>query len=267
MITFYTFAHKRPDFLQFQLDSFRKHVSGGFEFVVFNNAVFDVDRSGYHDIQALCAANAIRVIDIQHDSALVDRLTRDNGEAVFDNDGLYRNAVIACAYPLCWAWEHVISRTNDMICIIDSDMFFIADENPTEALNTSDVIYVEHSRGLNGDVYYMWNGLVYMHLAHIPEKASIDWWCGTCEGHPVDVGGHTYYWLRRHKDQLKVKLIRQLHVGEDPECNFSPANYEYLAMNDVWSVLHFRGGSGWHLPGHDYTARKTAWLKSKLHGS
>lgn len=264
MIKLYTVAHKTPEFLQLQLDSFKKHLSGGFEFVVFNNATFDVAGTNHHDIATFGDANSIHTIDVLHDTELVRRLKRSHGEDVFNNDGLYTNTPVACAYSLCWAWEHVISRTTDRICIIDSDMFFVRDENPTEALNASDLIYVEHSRGPGGEVYYMWNGLVYMNLDTIPEKDSIDWWCGSCEGHPVDVGGQTFYWLRRHKSQLRVKMLKVQHVQEDPECNFSPANYEFLSMGDANTVLHFRGGSGWHLPGHDYTAKKTSWLRSKL---
>jgi hypothetical protein len=267
MIKIYTFAHKRPDFLALQLQSFKKHLKCEFQFIVFNNALFDHDPIHYRAIHAWCKDNDIVCTDIQRDQTLVDYIHMFDGEHAFNAENLYTNAVIACAYPLCWAWKHYLSKTEDKICIIDSDMFLIQDVNMEEMLDSYDLIYMEQSRGPAGEIQYMWNGLVFMNLMNMPDKSSLNWWCGKCEGHPVDVGGRTHYYLKDHRDEVKIKTLVQHYVGDDPQCDFRPANYEYYGLDGAKTVLHYRGGSDWNNAGKIYHEKKTRWLKSKLDGS
>lgn len=264
MIKIYTFAHKRPDFLDLQLKSFHKNIEDKFEFIVYNNASFDSNKNLYNEIKKFCDDNHIEHRDIQRDRDLIEHIRSYNGEWIFNGDGTYFNATIACAYPLCYAWKNDICKTNDLTCIIDSDMFFVERENITRALQQYDIIYQPQSRGPNGEVYYMWNGLVYINMEKLPDKESLDWWCGYCEGYPVDVGGHTFYYLKKHEKDIKTVSLNQHYIGEDPACNFSPANYEYFAINDVKTVLHYRGGSNWDHKTPDYHFKKTQWLKTKL---
>ena len=37
MIKIYTYSHNRPDFIEPQFNSIKKHVKDDFEFIVFNN--------------------------------------------------------------------------------------------------------------------------------------------------------------------------------------------------------------------------------------
>jgi hypothetical protein len=264
MIKIYTFAHKRPDFLELQIKSFRKHIKDEYEFIVFNNATFDKNRIHFDQINTFCRNNNINCINILKDHNLVSDLYQYDSESVFNSEGEYTNAVIACAYPLCYAWKNHISKTDDMISIIDSDMFFINQFNITDHINNYDLTYMPQSRGSNGQVYYMWNGLLFMNLKNMPNKESVDWWCGYCEGEPVDVGGHTFYYLKKYQNDLRILQLNLHYVGEDPACNFSPANYEYFAVGDNKIVLHYRGGSNWDRKTPDYHFKKTEWLKSKL---
>lgn len=261
MIKLMTFSHKRPDFLEMQYKSFKKNLEHDFEFVVFNNAAFDKNRTHYNQINEFCKNYNVQCVDVQKNAELISKIKKYDNENIFNADGIYSNPSIACAYPLKWAWDYIISKTNDKICIIDSDMFFVEKENIENILNEYDLAYMPQSRG-NG-VHYMWNGISYMNLANMPEKEYLDWWCGHVEGQPVDVGGHTFYYLERYKDLKKIEF--KLHyVGEDPECDFSPANYEYFTTDDVKKIIHYRGGSNWHGTTDDYINKKTNWLKKKL---
>lgn len=262
MIKIYTFSHKRPDFIEMQLKSFRKHIQDPFDFVIFNNAHFDLDRSQYDEIHKICKANNLTCLDIQKDPDLIKTIQSYNGENPFNSQGTYANPGIACGYPLTWAWKHYISKTDNMTVIIDSDMFFMQSENITQALTEHDIIYMPQSRG---KIEYMWNGIVYLNLAKLPNKETLNWWCGFVEGEPVDVGGHTYYYLQKYKNQLKTASFVQHYVGEDPECDFSPANYEYFALKvDGRTIIHFRSGSFWDKKPPGYYEKKSRWLISKV---
>jgi hypothetical protein len=264
MIKIYTCAHKRPDFLALQLKSFKKNLSDEFEFIVFNNASFDPNKQHYLSINKWCDDNNIQHIDITNDEDLTNAIANNHQEKVFDNNGEYANSVIACAYPICWAWKQIISKTDDLICIIDSDMFFIDKENISQMLNKYDIVHMPQSRGENSEVRYMWNGILYMNLNKMPDKSSLNWWCGYVEGQPVDVGGQTHYYLKQYKKQLKLLEFKLHYVQDDPSCNFHPSNYEYFASNEEKILLHYRGGSNWDNKTPDYHTRKTTWLKHKL---
>jgi hypothetical protein len=236
-----------------------------FEFIVYNNAVFDKDRTYYSDIHAMCKKHNIKCIDIQRDNELITKIKNNHNEHVFNNEGLYSNAVIACAYPLCYTWKYNFSLSNDKICIIDSDMFVVEKENFYKVLDNNDIMCQLHSRGPNGEVYYIWNGFVLMNLANLPNKSELFWWCGYVSGHPVDVGGQTFSYLEKYKNKIKLGALVQHYIGEDDRCDFSPANYEYFEFgNGVKSILHHRGGSGWDNKPQEYTLKKTIWLKKQI---
>ncbi len=56
MIRVYTFPSARPDFIGLQVGSFRRHMQEDFEVVAVNNAVFDLDRGNYDEINRQCAS-------------------------------------------------------------------------------------------------------------------------------------------------------------------------------------------------------------------
>lgn len=268
VITFYTLSHKRYDFLEMQLKSFKKHISEPFKFIVVNNANFDKDRnkigSNYWQINNWCKNNNIEVIDTIRDEELIAKIKTYDGENVLNNEGIYTNSVIACAYPMCFLWKYYISKRNDKICIIDSDMFFIAKEDTESLLNKYDMVYMPQSRGETSEnikIEYFWNGLFYANLAKMPEKELLDWWCGHIYGNPVDVGGRGFFYLQKYKSQLKILELKLHYIKEDPNCGFENANYEFFEAENGRTLLHHRGGSNWCLSEPDYLKKKTAWIK------
>ena len=263
-VKIFTFAHKRPDFLEMQVRTFRDKVKGGYEFIVFNNASFDKDRTDYQQIHNWCIGNGVTCIDIENDPDLVSALEKNETVKIFSGPNHYTDSVIACSYPICWAWKHIISPTKDKICIIDSDMFFMKEFNIEAELDKYDLSYVPQDRGPT--VLYMWNGIVFANLANLPEKESINWWCGRINNIPVDVGGQTHHYLAKYPD-IKTLVLRPEHYHDDPRCNFHPSHYEFInreGRNDEHLILHYRSGSNWNnMPPH-YHVEKTKWTKQLL---
>lgn len=164
----YTCSHKRSDFLELQLASFKKHL-GAFEFIVFNNANFDLNRTHYNEIHEWCKNNNIQCIDVQKDEELIKNIKKiDPSANIFKGDGTYADAGYACAYPLEWGFQKVISKVSEKICIIDSDMFFIKGFDFSE-----DLLFVPQSK--ENDVLYMWNGIIFADLSKI--NKDISFWC------------------------------------------------------------------------------------------
>lgn len=262
MIKIFTISHKRPDFLELQLKSFNKHIKA-FEFIVFNNATFDLNKKHYNEIHEWCNKNNIKCIDVIKDTELINNIKKtDSGANIFKHDGTYADAGYACTFSLEFAWKNYISKLSEKICIIDSDMFFIKNFEFAPDLELS---YIPQSR--DNSVLYMWNGIVFADLNKLPEKESISWWVGYVNNVPVDVGGQSHFYLTKHKKNLKIIEMAPHHITYDEECSnfgFNPPNYEYIAFNGEYIILHHRGGSNWHGSSQDYIAKKFAWLKYRL---
>ncbi len=254
-VKIYTFAHKRPDFLEMQAQSFKNYLKD-YEFIIFNNASFDQDKSNFNEIHNWCSNNQIQCIDIAKDKDLINLIEKNKTSKIFNKNHQYLDASVACSYPLCWAWKNIISPTNDKICIIDSDMFFIKEENIEQLLDNYDLIFVPQQRG---SVYYMWNGIVFANLSKLPDKHTLNWWGGKCQNVIVDVGGQTHNYLKKNK--LNILEIFSDHFSENSECGFSPANYEFINIENRASLFHYRCGSNWNGMTSEYHLKKTNWTK------
>ncbi len=264
-IKFYTFSHKRPDFISIQYESMSKFIQDtNFELVVFNNAISFNDIELKSAIDNECRLLNITSISIEKEDGLVKDLESINGESIFNHNLEYNNSVLACAYPLCWAWKNVISNEKGLVCLIDSDMFFVA---PTDfsKTNTSWASFVPQGReGLSTE--YMWNGIAIFNMEKMKSPNELNWWCGRIDGVPVDVGGHTIKYIEKYSDEIEIDHIRCSHVSYDESCNFDPVNYDSIGIpgNSTNTIIHYRGGSNWNRMSGDYHIKKTEWIKNKI---
>ena len=270
MIKIYTFAANRPDFIGFQLKSLHKNLQEPFDYTVFNNARYDItggaDSTGIHRAGKEAG---IRVIDVEKTYDLLARCQAlEPGGPVLNNIGLYANANVAHAYALCWAWENYISKETGPIAIFDSDVFLIQPTKLTDLLVSHEMVNISDGkpRPLEPDrpILYMWPTFMLADLGKLPDKETLNWWCGRIEDVPVDVGGHTYDYFQAHPD-LKVLNIRRLnsYYLDTSSCPVDPANYDEFYLPDA-VVLHYRSGSDWDHRGAEYHRKKTEWLKKRI---
>ncbi len=255
VIRLFTFAHKRPDFIELQVKSFQKYLRDDFELTVFNNATFDCDTRNYDAINLACKQHGITVVDVIKDDRIMNRCQAQELVPLFDGNGEYSNPNIACAYPLCWAWEFHIRCQERYIGIIDSDMFLVESIQFTDYSKDHQLCFVPMTRP--GGITYMWNALVLADLSKLPEKWNINWWCGIVGEHSVDVGGQTHFYLQAHPE-LSVMNIRPERIDDENE-----TGYEFLWLEHR-RVLHYLRGSNWNGQSDGYHKEKTDWLKGML---
>lgn len=259
MLKIFTFAHKRPDFIELQCKSFDKYLQEPHEFVVFNNAVFDKSQALRIYIDATCVLHGIESIPVERDKYLTDKYQSFEPERIFNSIGEYYNANIACAYPLCWAWEKIISKEKGPILILDSDMFLLHPIMFTDLLQRYDIGYL--SQSLHGSPEYMWNGIFLADMGRLDSPETINWWCGLIKGTiPVDVGGQTFRYLETHQELRRLRIIEEC-IESDLE--LLDLHIQMLRLEDR-RVLHYRAGSNWNCKSEEYHIRKTAWIKKKI---
>jgi hypothetical protein len=228
-VKIYTYSHNRPDFIELQYNTIKRHVKDDFEFIVFNNerdggdGGFDANK--ITQINQICEKLNIECIRVELDS----ELQYMNNQKMFDGDR-YLNGNIACAYSYTWGWKNYISKNDCLSVIIDSDMFLIKDVSFVEMMEGYNFSYVpsyrltrnykdENDRGEIAFVY-PWNGIVMAKTSELPNASEMSWGWGYVNNIAVDVGGELYYYIEKYKDQVKTLYIDQWGLLVDVQSPF-----------------------------------------------
>jgi hypothetical protein len=200
-LSIFTFAHKRPDFIELQYRSIIQHVKCPYRFVVFNNAVDDSEQR--NAINIVCNSLGIEVVSVELDP----RMQVTSGVLNFI-DQRYVSPNVACSYSLMWAFEHYVSDEKQ-ICILDSDMFFIANIDLSAVIDSLDICYIPQYRQSHM-VQYIWNGIVLLNLDRRSDLRELDWSPAPLNGENMDVGSLTSRIIQRNV--LSSRYFEQLTV-------------------------------------------------------
>ena len=216
-VKLYTLACNRPDFIEVQYNSIKKHVKDDIEYIVFNNEkkgnrTYEPERE--KQIYEVCERLGIECIPIE----FKEEYRVLNGEIAFYEDA-YKNDNCSGAYGHTFAWKEHVSKWDCIGGVIDSDMFFIKDVSLVELMNGYDLGFVPSYRDLY-QIKYMWNGFVLANVPNLPNPQELSWGCNKVNGTPVDVGGETYYYLEKYKDQLKLRYWDQVGLLRDQQVPF-----------------------------------------------
>jgi len=240
MVKIYTAAHKRCDFITMQYNSIKKHVKGGFEYIVLNNAIDCQSQS--QQIYKVCKELGVKCLMVEKCS----QLNVDFGK-IFKNNG-YSDASNALYYPVTWAFQKIM-QDNDKICFIDSDMFFTRDINLSSIMDDSEFIFFPQYR--NGFLYIT-PALICIDTNKVKNFRELDWGFYYSQGVSTDVGGKTNEFLKNN-EKINKKYLEQYTLYDivmDKELvkvHFiinGNINYEIIEnylKNELISIKHING--------------------------
>lgn len=263
-ILLFTYSYNRPDFIEIQHKTFKKFLLDEYEFIVFNDAT---DQNLYNQINQICTQNNIRCIPIPQEI----------------HDPIYNPSLRNCAvvnYSLkALGFEH-----DDIIALFDSDLFLIKEFSIREYLKGFDLAGQDQIRG---DIHYLWIGLVFLNMATMPNKNTIDFGCGFIGNTNTDAGGFTHHYIKNNLT-ARVRYFDNVVYLTDFTCTECKNNgqicthnfdfmrkYKFsnplcsLAFNSRNSIseiylnntfLHYRAGTNWNHETDDYHQRKTQSL-------
>jgi len=141
----------------------------------------------------------------------------------------------------------------------------------------------------NGYVSFLWHALAFLDMKAMPNKHTLTFNCGQVEGHPIDGGGHSYYYIKNNPD-VQIRYVNHFYSGnfhcdsckstnqqlcthnteklmtegfDNNQLLFlqSACNVEFFHNN---SFLHYRGGTNWDNQSQKYHQMKTAALNTYL---
>jgi len=205
MKTFIVSAHIHDIFIETQYKSIKKFFKGDYEFTVIDDSK---NRTTQRKVRQKCVDLGIKMYsvprNIHQDRTLIFPETQEPN---------VQNACTRCADAVQYAYNK-LKNEDGIFFLIDSDMFLIKD---FDAKKYMEDYHVSGLRQTRGKIYYLWNGIFLMNLDTAPSKDSLNWDCGKIEGESVDVGGQTYHYLEKNKDNLKVKYMDQVYLGKIEE--------------------------------------------------
>lgn len=227
-LSVYTFADKRPDFIELQYMSLKKHLKDDFELVVFNNALGSIFRR--MKIDSICRGLQIRSCAVKRNN----RFLFVGGKKAI-SWGRYVNPNVACAYPINYAWGQMCEENRRTpFAIIDSDMFLCRDVSFVDLVSKHDASLILQYRGLTegrskASVTYLWNAFGVFDPMKIPSLEEVNWDCGVVHGHSLDVGGFSHFWLEGRDININ-------HLSE-----YAILNYKARANDTVWLDCSLNG--------------------------
>jgi len=192
MVKIYTLADKRPDFIEMQIKSIRKYLTGDYEYIVIDNAIDSPFRSKV--IKEICSDLNVKYVKI----TLEDDLNNlSDGKKCYSGNA-YVTPNTAHLYPMMWIFKKLI-QDKETSFVIDSDMFFLSKIDISE-LSKSDLLYMPQYRG---SFEYIAPSLLVLNTEGVDNFRDIDWDFVHTSNGATDVGGKTNDFLQRNSNIRK----------------------------------------------------------------
>tara|TARA_A100001037_G_scaffold257591_1_gene244330 strand:- start:7 stop:858 length:852 start_codon:yes stop_codon:yes gene_type:complete len=261
MKTFIISAHHNiPEYIELQYQCFNKFFQTEYEYIVINDAKnFAASTNFYQNdlyskIKNMCDKYKIKCIDFpqnyHYDRTILFPHTREPNTV---------NSVTRCADVTQYAFNK-FKNVNGYLMIIDSDMFLF------EYFNIDKYMTINSSKiniaGIKQKMGYLWNGIVIFNLKTLPNIEDINFDCGKIDNASVDVGGHTYYYMKKYENIIKFKPITCGHytykstfINENLNNKIKNILQEFTKLREDKSankelildnkIIHIRGGGNW----------------------
>lgn len=216
-ILIFTYAFNRPDFIELQYKTFKKFLKDRYEFIVFSDAKTIYTHRQIKKMCIKCGIKCFRIPQEIHDKPYLERPF--TGPTSNYHNPAVRNCNVVQYSLNMFGFNH-----NDIVMLIDSDMFLIKEFSIRQYLQNFDVAgaflpchfnppRITHvCAEFHPDIppfKYIWIGLVFLDMRTLPNKNSINFNCGYVYGNiPVDSGGYTAYYLKNNPTVCAKELDR-----------------------------------------------------------
>jgi hypothetical protein len=108
----------------------------------------------------------------------------------------------------------------------------------------------------------------------LPQKNTLNFYCGNIDGAGLDVGGMLYNYFQAHPE-VKIRYIPHTsHISPEngnmhclPRAIQEIYKSEYKLEMIAEAILHYGAGSNWNLKPEEFHNRKTNLLMFALHGA
>ncbi len=208
-VRFLTFQFNRPEFLELQLKLLEKFVEDDYEVIVFDDAIYPSLEEAFRNI---CEENKIQYVRFQPEWHKSDPLNEyvyqvfqdPNLETFFvfgpnrevTIEGISRHSSIRHNHVIQYALDHFGYDHDDIVVILDHDLFPIKSVSIRELLKKEPLIGIK----IDSDHPYIWVPFVAFSPKRLPDVKELKFHCDRINGYFHDTGAHTYYYLKNHPE-------------------------------------------------------------------
>lgn len=244
-----TYVYNRPDFIELHVKTFNKFLKDEYEYVVFNDAPTHSMRT---IIEHTCNKIGVRCLRVP------DHRPQRQTPSYRHMDGIR------------FSFEQLGFAHNDILVMIDADMFLVRPFSIREYLKNSDLLSIKQTRMAGNKVLtYIAPSLVFINMKTVPNKRSISFEADRVEGVSTDVGGQMYYYFKNNPD-IRLQLINAETVATLPldADQLAALGYDHNTIDliltmrcfeyylDGTFIHHYAGGSNWAGYSGDILAKK-----------
>ena len=274
-------VYNRPDFIEMQHKTFQKFLKDDYELVLFNDAN---NTDIQHAIEATCERLEIRCIRMPQELHNVDPLC-DKAPASFRHGEV-----------LQYAFETIGFKHDDIVMLIDSDVFLIKEFSAREFLAAYDLYIINSANGA------ILPQLCFINMPHLKNPETLNFRASFINGSFMETGQNTKKYITSHPDlkclagnilwgleflgfdrnknlvnQLntinlhdkgyltsEINLIKSLFEIADAAARKTNINYFYdvdIGFFETNTFLDYKHGSGWHGPRMNITKQKDIVIK------
>lgn len=205
-----TYSYNRPEFIEWQCNTFKKFLQDDYEIVVFNDAC---DKAICDQIEQMCIKFEITCMRVPQTHA-------NNAPSCRHQDAIM------------YSMQTIGFHYDGIVCMFDSDMFLIKPFSIVNFLRGHDIAAWGQHRP--HDVYYLFPGVVFLDMRMLPNKETMSWIGGTVNGSACDTGGYMHHYLKNNP------YIRRRTMNSMIFCNGASEDQIKLWIPTVESTRWFR---------------------------
>lgn len=237
-----TFHFNKPNFLEWQIKSIQKYLLDDYELIVINDAIQPDLQAA---IETTCATYAIPCVRFEQEWHKDDPLTQRvydwlQGEAEGSYSSLYPKSSyslvenfpsIRHAHLLRFAMEHFGYDHDDIVVILDGDLFFLRPTSIRAMMENYDLVGSDRSVP---DSRYISVPFVAMDMRTLPNKRDFTFDLDLLHHQLGDTGSHIHYYLidnpdvRLHIFPYYSKRIHNLPTQDLASYGFTPKQIDLM---------------------------------------
>ena len=212
-----------PAYIEYQYRCIKKFIKEPFDFYCIDNAA---EYRFSKRFKSICSSNNIHYEkNLEPDHSLA-------GESHYS--------------ALQWSWKTIISKTEELIMMLDHDTFPIDFVSISELLDDASLAGAPQSKGV--DIEYFHPSLMIFNTANLPNKETISFRGSKINDILTDIGGDLFYYFRDNPT-VKKKHLRAGHMHTDhpflPATLINKYGYQHVFEMIENKFLHTRNGSNW----------------------
>lgn len=217
----FTYAYNKPKYLIYQYKCLKKFIDEDFEFYCVDNSKEEYISQ---EFKKICDEQGINYLkNLKPDHSL-------EGTSHYS--------------ALQWSYDNVISKTSEIVVMIDHDNFPIKHVKISEIIGDCDLAGYPQSRG---HVEYLNPALMIFNTAQMPNKTTLSFKGSLIDGNATDIGGELYYYIKSLPTPKRKNLVSGPILSDDVILSDLAKKWGYPHTFDLIesSFVHPRNGSNW----------------------